>query len=949
MKSLLNRMNRRLLKQTTACLMAFLVINGPVLAISTTDVITSTNATVGTSGNTTTVDVLGSRSIIDWSNFNTDPGDLLEFQRTGGANFAVLNRVLSGSATQFDGILNGNQGHIFVINPNGIVFGPTAEITASRFTASTLELTMADGDFLEGSSNFAFKTGSARGKIELAAGAEITADRVELLAHQISNSGAIVGTGDMVVLATGDDVFLAAEGTDILVSIAQPNTSVFTYTITNQADGSIQNDAGKIVLAAGDTFAQALTGIHNQAYAVGHYNVEQQGTLHAAELEAGAAQQIALRAGGVTTANTVDMAAQKNDIRQNLNVAGGLTVDSDHYISSYANLNSGGDMNLTAHQSVVTLQGQAVSGGTMTIDAGTNITMHQGASSQDTMTLTAGNQILSFDDLNSQANMTISATETHTNANIVSVDDLSLNSPVVLFGNSDQTLESTDGRVTADGFIHKVASGQLFITGNDPELSVDLRYAGMEWGVQNKGNIYISGQGDIQLSGDLTGISDGSIEPIGEGKYIWTIGGVSVISQNGRIYTEGSDAVNVNINGFSSDIYFEFDDGPMIYPGKTGVDLPFRTDEGDAQGKAAIVLQSKENLILGPDASLQTSGLYIPASESSELATGVDDRAGVNFLAEDAVIGGFDRNQGVPSDVAIYAGSTGGNVTVQTAQIGVQNYVGENTGSYATVVFDAYDTVSMPFLADLAPDSKFGGFRLEAASRLCEWLSDAVNGGKLPYAADPDFVAELLRNDYVLRGAGQNNAGIAGGERAWVLEDSAPTPIPAPLPILELPELKGCPVEMQAAAAELGIPSETLQLTIRNALATNPNIQPCQACASLITAAAILKDVDGIHLAAMNQIFNTLAPADAPFTPEVSASVVTAFAQLGNQDKQYALAAEYVDAFARYVAVLDTELKAPVGDAVAFALEKHGAALTGDTANPNIAAYILAQIMPENM
>jgi filamentous hemagglutinin family protein len=341
MKSLMNCMNRRLMKQATACLMVFLVINGPVLAISTTDVITSTNANVTSAGNTTTVDVLGSRSIIDWSNFDTATGELLEFARAGGANFAVLNRVLSGSVTNFDGILNGNQGHIFVINPNGIVFGPTAEITASRFTASTLGLTMADGDFLEGSSNFAFKTGTARGRIELAAGAEITAERVELLAHQISNSGTIVGTGDMVVLATGDDIFLAAEGTDIVVSIA-PNTSSFTYTITNEAAGTIQNDTGKIVLAAGDTFAQALSGIHNQAYQVNQYNIEQRGTVQAASLEAGAAQQIALRSGGSTEADTINMAARKHDIGQNLNTAGDMIIDSDNNISVYTDLHSGG-------------------------------------------------------------------------------------------------------------------------------------------------------------------------------------------------------------------------------------------------------------------------------------------------------------------------------------------------------------------------------------------------------------------------------------------------------------------------------------------------------------------------------------------------------------------------------------------------------------------------------
>ena len=76
---------------------------------------------------------------------------------------------------------------------------------------------------------------------------------------------------------------------------------------------------------------------------------------------------------------------------------------------------------------------------------------------------------------------------------------------------------------------------------------------------------------------------------------------------------------------------------------------------------------------------------------------------------------------------------------------------------------------------------------------------------------------------------------------------------------------------------ELAITGETLQVGIGNALALNPSIQPCQACATLINAAGILRDVDGSRMAAMVQTFNELAPADAPFTPEMATSIAMAF------------------------------------------------------------------------
>jgi hypothetical protein len=52
---------------------------------------------------------------------------------------------------------------------------------------------------------------------------------------------------------------------------------------------------------------------------------------------------------------------------------------------------------------------------------------------------------------------------------------------------------------------------------------------------------------------------------------------------------------------------------------------------------------------------------------------------------------------------------------------------------------------------------------------------------------------------------------------------------------------------------------------------------------------------------------------------------------------------EYIDAFVQYVAVLDTELGSPVGDSVAFVMDKYGAGMTGSE-NGNIAAFVAARL-----
>ena len=172
-------------------------------------------------------------------------------------------------------------------------------------------------------------------------------------------------------------------------------------------------------------------------------------------------------------------------------------------------------------------------------------------------------------------------------------------------------------------------------------------------------------------------------------------------------------------------------------------------------------------------------------------------------------------------------------------------------------------------------------------------------------------------------------------------EDDLLAPV-APLAQFEIPRIEGCPALMLAAAAELGIPAETLQVAIGNSQATNPSIQPCQACSTLVSAANILKNEGDMRMAALAQAFNTLAPADAPYTPEVAASVAMALAT-AEEGSQFASAAEYIDALVQYVAVLDTDLGSPVGDSVAFVMEKHGAGLTASD-NVNMVAFVTARI-----
>jgi filamentous hemagglutinin family protein len=216
---------------------------------------------------------------------------------------------------------------------------------------------------------------------------------------------------------------------------------------------------------------------------------------------------------------------------------------------------------------------------------------------------------------------------------------------------------------------------------------------------------------------------------------------------------------------------------------------------------------------------------------------------------------------------------------------------------------------------------------------------DEFGTGEFVWTAEQeegDSTAELLIRDYSKRKDCPECPDCPCGEV------SAPV---APLPVIETPRVEGCPGLMLAASLELGIASETVQVGIGNALALNPSLQPCEACASIVNAAKILRDPDGTRMAALVQTFNTLAPANTPMSPEMEASIATAFAD-APEGSQYALAKEYIDAFVQYASVLDNQLGSPVGDSTNFVMTKYGTGITQSN-NNNVAAYLTARIQSQ--
>ncbi len=99
-------------------------------------------AVISQSGGTTMIQELTNSAIINWNSFNIGAGQLVQFLQPGALS-AILNRVIGGNPSLIFGTLKSN-GIIFLINPNGILFGQGSEIDTGSFISSTLNITNQD-------------------------------------------------------------------------------------------------------------------------------------------------------------------------------------------------------------------------------------------------------------------------------------------------------------------------------------------------------------------------------------------------------------------------------------------------------------------------------------------------------------------------------------------------------------------------------------------------------------------------------------------------------------------------------------------------------------------------------------------------------------------------------------------------------------------------------------
>jgi filamentous hemagglutinin family protein len=200
-----------------------------------------TSGTAVINGNSASMTITQSspNAVINWQSFNIGQNEAVKFVQPNSSSVA-LNRVVGSDASSILGNLSSN-GKVFLVNPNGILFGKGAQVNVGGLVASTLDIT--DGDFMAGIYKF---SGNSIGKIlnQGTITTNVDGSYVALLGANVVNNGAIIAKLGTVALAAGADITLDLVGDSLLNLVVNQGT----INALVQNGGLIQADGGLVLL-----------------------------------------------------------------------------------------------------------------------------------------------------------------------------------------------------------------------------------------------------------------------------------------------------------------------------------------------------------------------------------------------------------------------------------------------------------------------------------------------------------------------------------------------------------------------------------------------------------------------------------------------------------------------------------------------------------------------------
>ncbi len=213
-------------------------------------------ATIRADGKELNVHQQTDRAVLNWRRFGIDVDEHTRFHQPRAESVA-LNRVTGPDVSRILGRLSAN-GRIFLVNPNGIVFGPHSRVDVNGLVATTSDI--PDADFMAGRYDFSIAGKPDAGIVHQGTITAAEGGMVALVAPWVRNEGVIQARLGKVALAGGAETFTLDLYGDELVRIGVPAEMGDRLAVANQ--GTVQADGGTAWITA-DAAGRALDAVVN--------------------------------------------------------------------------------------------------------------------------------------------------------------------------------------------------------------------------------------------------------------------------------------------------------------------------------------------------------------------------------------------------------------------------------------------------------------------------------------------------------------------------------------------------------------------------------------------------------------------------------------------------------------------------------------------------------------
>lgn len=217
--------------------------------------------TIAQAGTTTTITQSSQNLAINWQSFGIAANEAVNFAQPNTSAIA-LNRVTGQNPSSILGSLSAN-GQVFILNPNGVLFGAGSQVNVGGLVASTLNL--SDADLMAGKHVFGTplpQAGDGQVRGSVVNQGTLTAAQsgyIALLAPEVRNEGVISATLGTALLAAGDKVTLNLNNGSLLsYSIDQGSLNALA-----ENKQLIQADGGQVFMSVKAANALSTAMVNN--------------------------------------------------------------------------------------------------------------------------------------------------------------------------------------------------------------------------------------------------------------------------------------------------------------------------------------------------------------------------------------------------------------------------------------------------------------------------------------------------------------------------------------------------------------------------------------------------------------------------------------------------------------------------------------------------------------